>query len=57
MSCGKLCFGHLVTLFETVAESPLVEIWTASTAEFGGGNFQLVSFILTLVLPPEDKLK
>ena len=52
MSCGKLCFGHLVTLFETVAESPLFETWTASTPVpgGGGGNFQLVSFILTLAL-------
>ena len=59
MSCGRLCLGHLVTLFRLVAfESsralanppPLNEeavvAWT-STAEDVVGNFQFVSFILT----------
>ena len=56
MSCGRLCFGHLVTLLRLVAfklsalaPPPLneeaVTAWT-STAEDVVGNFQFVSFIL-----------
>ena len=52
MSCGRLCLGHLVTLFRLVAleisaAPPLdVEAWTSTVADASVGNFQLVSFIL-----------
>ena len=64
-SCGRLCLGHLVTLFRLVAleisaAPPLdVEAWTSTVADASVGNFQLVSFILDnfLLFPSFLQLK